>query len=449
MQTFRSRLSRIKKHLEQLPDGPDVYGFSGVSKDLLVKEIDSLYGLSQFISEHESEPFAFEVIALKRASSRFYQQYKELFDAEDGAPKQESFDEFLNGLTALVEKTKVVCSLMSNDGFMPAAVVGNLKEEAKQFKTCFDLYSKELESAKEAANEFASAKASIEDSLKTITDLTDECETLRKTATNNADDISSAHEEVLSWKEEIEKTNEASSRANEAISENRTSIESQKAQIDDTILRSNLLLKEIETESEQSRHLLDEAKETLGNSNRVSMAASFKERQVQLNPSLKTWGVLFVVTILLSLVCAICLFARTTGSLTWSQFVLRIAVMSPLVWLGWYSARQYGFTVRLMEDYAYKYAVSVAYEGFKKAVGETDPKLREALLELSMFNMANSPMRVFLQKNNGVKGLPIEDAIEALKAKFDSVTKLTVNARSGTVIAEMAGLQDQTEDKNP
>ena len=72
MQTFRSRLTKIKKHLEQLPDGPDVYGFSGVSKELLVKEIDSLYGLSQFISERESEQFAFEVIALKRASSQFY-----------------------------------------------------------------------------------------------------------------------------------------------------------------------------------------------------------------------------------------------------------------------------------------------------------------------------------------------------------------------------------------
>ena len=440
MNTFRSRLSRIKKHLEQLHDGPDVYGFPGVSKDLLVKEIDSLYGLSQFISEHEAEPFAFEVIALKRASSRFYQQYKELFDAEDGAPRQESFDEFLNGLTTLVEKTKVVCSLMSNDGFMPAAVVGNLKEEAKQFKTCFDLYSKELESAKEAANEFASAKASIEDSLKTITDLTDECETLRTDAKKHAGDIGSAHDEVLSWKVEIEKTNEASSRANEAISENRTSIESQKAQIDETAIRANTLLKEIESESEQSKLLLDEAKETLGNTNRVSMAASFKERKEQLMPSLFIWGGLFVATVLGLAYCANHLFANATGSFNWSQFLLRIAVMSPLVWLGWYSARQYGFALRLKEDYAYKYAVSVAYEGFKKAVGETDANLKELLLELSMFNMANSPMRVFTQKKHGVKGLPLEEAIEALQDKFKRLTKITVNPRTGSVTAEMAGI---------
>lgn len=447
MQTFRSRLSRIKKHLEQLPDGPDVYGFSGVSKDLLVKEIDSLYGLSQFISEHEAEPFAFEVIALKRASSRFYQQYKELFDAEDGAPRQESFDEFLNGLTTLVEKTKVVCSLMSNDGFMPAAVVGNLKEEAKQFKACFDLYSKELESAKEAANEFASAKASIEDSLKTITDLTDECETLRTNARKHAGDIGSAHEEVLSWKEEIEKTNEASNRANEAISKNRTSIESQKTQIDDTVLRSNQLLKEIETENEQSKRLLDEAKETLGNTNRVSMAASFKERKRQLTPSLFIWGGLFVVTVLGLAYCANYLFANATGAFNWSQFLLRIAVMSPLVWLGWYSARQYGFTIRLKEDYAYKYAVSVAYEGFKKAVGETDEKLQELLLELSMFNMANSPMRVFTQKNNGVKGLPLEEALEAIQDQFKSLKKITFNPQTGSITAEMAGLATENSDE--
>ena len=433
--------------MEQLPDGPDVYGFQGVSKQLLVQEIDNIYSLSRFISDHESEPFALEVISLKRASASFYQQHKELFESEEGAPTQESFNAFLDGLTALTEKTKMVFSLMSTEGFLPAVIVGNLKEEAKQFKEYIDQYSAELESARHYAEDFADAKDKIEDAVATVSETQTICEAARKNVKERVESIESSFNSVAEWKEAIEETNASAVKATASIESIQSEIAKHKEDIEDVLRKSNDLLHNIEEEGEQSKQLLDEAKETLGNSNRVSMAASFKERREQLVTSLRTWGIMFVATILLSLACAICLFARTTGPLTWSQFVLRIAVMSPLVWLGWYSARQYGFTVRLMEDYAYKYAVSVAYEGFKKAVGETDPKLKEALLELSMFNMANSPMRVFLQKNNGVKGLPIEDAIEALKAKFDSVTKLTVNARSGTVIAEMAGLQDQKEEK--
>ena len=65
MQHFRSNLTRLKRHFEQkLPDGEDIFGYSGITKPLLVSAIDLAYKLSQEIEEHDDTRF--EVIALRR-----------------------------------------------------------------------------------------------------------------------------------------------------------------------------------------------------------------------------------------------------------------------------------------------------------------------------------------------------------------------------------------------
>ena len=89
--------------------------------------------------------------------------------------------------------------------------------------------------------------------------------------------------------------------------------------------------------------------------------------------------------------------------------IFRTALIAPCVWLGWYAGKQYGYTVRVREDYSFKYACAVAYEGFKKAADGEDSRLGQVLLELSMLNMSQQPLRVYAQSRFGVKGLPIEE----------------------------------------
>ena len=64
MRNFKSRLTRIKSLIDlKLPDGADIYGFSGVTKSMLRKTCDEMYLLSEKIeSKDESEEF--EVLAL-------------------------------------------------------------------------------------------------------------------------------------------------------------------------------------------------------------------------------------------------------------------------------------------------------------------------------------------------------------------------------------------------
>jgi hypothetical protein len=50
----------------------------------------------------------------------------------------------------------------------------------------------------------------------------------------------------------------------------------------------------------------------------------------------------------------------------WRNFVLRLPIVLPVVWLAIYAGRNYMLSVRMEEDYAYKEAISTAFEGYKR-----------------------------------------------------------------------------------
>lgn len=72
-----------------------------------------------------------------------------------------------------------------------------------------------------------------------------------------------------------------------------------------------------------------------------------------------------------------------------------LALISPLVWLGWFAAKQYSYTSRIQEDYAFKAAAAMAYEGHKNAAREVDAELEGVLLEFSLYNLAQNPIRLY------------------------------------------------------
>jgi hypothetical protein len=54
MQTVRASLTRLKALIDtQLPDGQDVFGYPGVSKQSLKDAIDVSYSLTQLIDDYD------------------------------------------------------------------------------------------------------------------------------------------------------------------------------------------------------------------------------------------------------------------------------------------------------------------------------------------------------------------------------------------------------------
>lgn len=100
--------------------------------------------------------------------------------------------------------------------------------------------------------------------------------------------------------------------------------------------------------------------------------------------------------------------------------VQRAPLFAPLIWLGWFSARQYGHVDRLQEDYTYKTAISRAFEGYKNQMedlGDTNTnKALEQLCEQTIAILAKDPMRSYSRKPDEVPSSSITNGLFGKKA---------------------------------
>jgi len=91
----------------------------------------------------------------------------------------------------------------------------------------------------------------------------------------------------------------------------------------------------------------------------------------------------------------------SSSSGIWHQIINRLPLLAPLFWFAWVCSRQYGHLDRLQEDYAFKEAVSKAFEGYKKQMMEID-KIRGGAGDLSKLlsmeiiqALSKDPQRVY------------------------------------------------------
>jgi hypothetical protein len=99
----------------------------------------------------------------------------------------------------------------------------------------------------------------------------------------------------------------------------------------------------------------------------AGLAAAFATRGAKLDPTKRLWAGGFIATVLGLVMFAYYLTTlRPPADIGYWHFILyRVALAGPLIWLGWFSAIQYGNTIRIQEDYAFKQATSVAFQGYR------------------------------------------------------------------------------------
>lgn len=158
----------------------------------------------------------------------------------------------------------------------------------------------------------------------------------------------------------------------------------------------------------------------LADSNRTGMAASFTNRRIWLIAPLIGWLFIFGCSILGLLYMGVTYIAplltpllnSSANSATWEQLPLRLALTAPFVWLGWFSARQYGYSSRLREDYAYKEASAKSFEGYKREAKEVDQEMLKKLLEQAIKNLGDNPIRIYEGHEN--HGSPFHEFFEKI-----------------------------------
>lgn len=136
----------------------------------------------------------------------------------------------------------------------------------------------------------------------------------------------------------------------------------------------------------------------------AGLAAAFSSRGKQLDKTKWIWLSLFVasLTALAAFAWHLTSIELPEGVTFWDQLLSRLPLAAPLVWLGWFSAIQYGNIIRVQEDYAFKEATSKAYQGYKdhmEHLGNVD--LDEAQTALTLLSettiqvLGREPLRIY------------------------------------------------------
>lgn len=122
--------------------------------------------------------------------------------------------------------------------------------------------------------------------------------------------------------------------------------------------------------------LVDKVEGLLPGATSAGLASSFNKQRSRFQGPQRQWLIMFVICIAVLFLLALPSFLSAVGwashpidqswTSAWRNLILRLPIMAPVVWLAIYAGRNYMMSLRMEEDYAYKEAISTAFEGYKR-----------------------------------------------------------------------------------
>jgi len=152
----------------------------------------------------------------------------------------------------------------------------------------------------------------------------------------------------------------------------------------------------------------------------ASLASSFNAQKQRFAEPQKRWLLTFIGCIAGLVIVALPSFLAALGFPMWGHsenatpteiwrgLMLRIPIVIPLVWLAIYAGRYYMLSLRLEEEYAYKEAVSTAFEGYKREMKDIDagdaanPSPLTKLCTNILAAIAERPGRIYEGKHDDI-----------------------------------------------
>ncbi|MBV2123413.1 MAG: hypothetical protein KUF74_18370 [Candidatus Thiodiazotropha sp. (ex Ctena orbiculata)] len=431
MQTIRSNLTRMKSLAEKkLPDEQDIFGYPGISKELIISFIDESYELSYTLNDLEPK---FEITVLKRKIGLLIEECKNfLNEGVSSWSKQKKFDKFVSNLTKIREDIRLTYLAVVDKALRTESATAkiiedydHLSESYKQYEEEFELISEKHESVTEAYQAAQNATETLSEYLEKAKGLSESISSLQ-TESESSFDLSTKFESEIREKREfiVELSGKLSGLEKKARTM-LTKAETHRKEFDQL---KQILQEQAELNEKQQKEIQD----TLDNANRMGMAGSFKSRKDELDKPIKIWGGVFVAAVSLIFAVAwyfVAPYLSTTEEMEYVDLFVKIALVSPFVWLAWMSVKQYGYLSRIREDYAYKYASAMAFEGYKKHAIEIDPELLKKLLNVSVDNLSQNPIRLFNTKDNHAS--PVNEILRETISGFKREKKEKTQAESG------------------
>ena len=147
------------------------------------------------------------------------------------------------------------------------------------------------------------------------------------------------------------------------------------------------------------------------------LAHSFQSRSKKLNIERFCWIGAFAAAAATLILVGITFFFDV-ADLTYESLIVALlrkaSIIAPVIWVGWYCARQIGRVSKLQEDYEYKAASALAYQSYRdEASINPDNNLREELLTRAITTFGENPVRLYDETKTEVH-TPMEDLLSKL-----------------------------------
>lgn len=143
---------------------------------------------------------------------------------------------------------------------------------------------------------------------------------------------------------------------------------------------------------------------TLAAANRTGLAKAFEERRKALKTPMIIWGGTFVASVIGLFLIGILVILPTLkdvkGTEIYVHLLFELPLTAPLIWLGYFSGSRYSYVEKVREDYAFKEATALSFEGFKTETMGVDKDLLGQLLTISIENFGQNPIRLYDKKTN-------------------------------------------------
>ncbi len=209
----------------------------------------------------------------------------------------------------------------------------------------------------------------------------------------------------------------------------------------------------VETEARANK-VIEKSEQALRGSTGVGLANAFEKRKENLSKAGSAW----VAGLLLALISAILIGADRVATMqsllrndvpahiVWVNAILSVLGVGGPIWFAWLSTKQIGVTFRLAEDYAFKAAVSKAYEGYRKEAVDIDPALQARLFASALDRLEEAPIRLMDKETHSsplqelLSNPAIRKNLENIPGIAEKIIGLIPSKGAAAVIAPVAAV---------
>jgi chemotaxis protein histidine kinase CheA len=318
-------------------------------------------------------------------------------------------------VTALNQVTSALHTLLISSGTdHMRELVASLGTELSEKLSLVDTAQRELKQKVDTLNDASTAAAEIATKAVEVTESHDAAAVALK-------EITSTQEKAAEILEAIKADEEATAKFKEDASETEKRNSNSAKKLEEQSEKLVKLQQDSEKQSETITGLLPKAAS-------AGLAASFATRVRQLEGAKWMWMILFILTIVILALFAwqIVQIPQANTEQIWTHVLHRLPLASPLIWLAWFSAIQYGNTLRVQEDYAFKEATSKAFEGYRSHMEHLHSvDLEEGNTAMTMLSaktieiLSHEPLRILARSERDVS--PTQALAELLSAKAAAV----------------------------